>query len=518
MIKKILYTFSAVLLIFNIAFFSGCQIEADPEEVQQPITEDEDAVHEISFGMWDIYEPQSEAAVYISDYIEDKFKIKIKPMTFTKDNYKNELEWMIGANMLPDVFAHDVTEDKLQYKVMKLSGLIQPIPKELWSKEENISRVMSWYENIYAVGGEMYFIPRTYQTFDQTHGATNVIFYRSDWAGELSQHVFSNTAKFTDIVDLLGAYRSSDPDSNSIWDTWGITGSGGIDFIWEAFLTPFGVREWMQTENGWIPGIISNEAKEAISWAAQLYREGVIDPDIDRQTTVESLGKFFTGKAGAVLAPAYYSDLKYLEQEWNVHNPDKTITNCVKIIPTYLTPSGQIHNEVTTFEGGTMISSRVSEKKMEKVISLMNFLFSEDGRDLMETGNGNITDDMFIMTAPEFSAFYNMASWNMDKNPLSSVQNSSFIEYSNDMIENNIWPWSYENELFTNGMITPEMCIIDIDSIAEEKIMKLIKTTRDFDADWDNFVASMYSELNLDEAIDEVNQRAEEYFSDSTEN
>ena len=73
------------------------------------------------------------------------------------------------------------------------------------------------------------------------------------------------------------------------------------------------------------------------------------------------------------------------------------------------------------------------------------------------------------------------------------------------MIENNIWTWSHESELFTNGMITPEMCVFDINLIAQQKLLYLIKTTRDFDTDWDNYVKSMYEELNIDAAIDEVN-------------
>ncbi len=61
-------------------------------------------------------------------------------------------------------------------------GLIRDIPKSMWTKKDSLSRVISWYEGIYNIDGEMYFIPRTYQTYDQTHGASNVILYRKDWA------------------------------------------------------------------------------------------------------------------------------------------------------------------------------------------------------------------------------------------------------------------------------------------------------------------------------------------------
>ena len=362
----------------------------------------------------------------------------------------------------------------------------------------------------------MYFIPRTYQTFDQTHGATNVIFYRSDWAKDLSEDTFGETAEFTDIIDLLSAYRSSDTDKNSIWDTWGITGSGGMDFIWNAFLIPFGVRDWVYEDGQWIPGVISAEAKKAVSWAAQLYREGIIDPGIAAQTEEEALGKFLTGQTGAVLAPAYYEDLVYLEREWGTHNPDKSITKSIKIIPAYRTPEGTIHNGVSTFKSCSMISSNVGEQKMQKILAFFDFLFSTQGRNLMEYGSTEAqtgpAEGNFLGNSPEFISFANIASWNLDRNPGSAEEDSDFITYALGVIEKDIWPWSFDEELFTNGMITPELCVLEADDIAEEKILRLIKTTRDFDADWQRYVESMYNELNLDEAIAEVNARAEEYF------
>ncbi len=518
MIKHTLNIF-VVLVISFLFVLSGC--EKQSEEVVEEIAPSEisfDEVEEVSVGFWEIYEPQSEAAIFLSQYIEDNFKIKIKPITFTRDNYQSELDWMIGANMLPDVFAHDIIENKMEYKVLITSGLVQSIPKELWAGYERLGAVMGWYENTYAYDGEMFFIPRTYQTFDQTHGATNVILYRIDWAKDLSKNTYGDSAGFIDIIDLLGAYRGSDTDQNTIWDTWGITGSGGIEFIWDMFLTPFGVRDWVLEDGKWIPGIISTDAKEAISWAAQIYREGIIDPAIAHQNSDEALGKFFTGKTGAVLTQAYYENLVYFEKEWEVHNPDKSINKSVKLIPSYTTPKGTINNEVSTFEGGSMISSNVGATKMQKILALYDFMFSNEGRNLFEYGDilgpaeAQSAAD-FLSASPEFQNFANLASWNLDRNPSSLKADSDFIVYAQNLIENDVWSWSFEEELFTNGMITPEMCVLDVDHIAEEKILQIIKTTRDFDADWESYVESMYSELNLEEAIAEVNERAEVYFS-----
>ena len=517
MIKRSCYLLISFLFFASLIMLSACQ-KQEEEPIATPVPETVSGqVEEVSFAIWDIYDPQSAAAKSVCDYIEKNFRIKIKPITLTKENYKSELDWMVGANMLPDVFAHDVTGNKLQYKAMILAGQIQPIPKSLWAGTERLSAVMSWYEDVYSYKGQMYFVPRTYQTFDQTHGKTNVIMYRSDWARDLSKSTFDDGADFTDIAALLAAYRASDTDDNTIWDTWGITGSGGMEFIWDVFLTPFGVREWVYEDGKWIPGVISAQAKTAVSWAAQLFREGIIDPDIATQTPQQALGKFLTGQAGAVMTRAYYKDLADFEEQWDMHNPDIDITKSVKIIPSYKMPDGGIFNEVKTFESGTMISSSLGVSQLNKVVSLLDFLFSGEGRALLEYGSvpaqpEEAAVEGYLDESPEFSAFCTLASWNLDKYPESALEDSAFVGYATEMIEENVWPWSFNGELFTEGMITPEMCILDIDHIAQEKILKLIKTTRDFDADWDVYVNEIYEELNLEQATEEVNEYAKEYF------
>jgi hypothetical protein len=161
-----------------------------------------------------------------------------------------------------------------------------------------------------------------------------------------------------------------------------------------------------------------------------------------------------------------------------------------------------------------MISSRVSNSKMKKILSLFDWMYTEKGRNFLEYGDNTqlgANDGEEIKTFDdrntELRSMKNLASWNLDKNSVDNVPDTSYTTYAKDMVEKNVWPWSHESELFTNGMITPEMCIFDIDQIAGEKLLHIIKTTRDFDTDWDNYVKSMYSELNIQAAIDEVNAK-----------
>lgn len=514
--KQLFNIILSVFFISSLLLFQGCDIKTVPA-----VNESEDIVidkiEEISFGILDIWQPQSEASVLIYNHIKDNFGIDIKPITLSNESWRDEINWMASANQLPDVFVHDIAENKIQFKQLINTGAIAPLPKDIWGQMKRLSEVLSWYEDIYSIDEKMYFIPRTYQTFDQTHGTTDVIFYRDDWAKDLGYTSFKDSAKFSDIIELLKNYRASDTDGNTIWDTWGITGSGGIDFLWSMFLAPFGVREWVYEDGQWIPGLLSQKAKNAIAWAAQLYRDGLIDPDFTTQTSERALQKFVAGKSGMLLASAYYQDIKDFEKKWKENNPDLSIKSAVKILPSYTTPSGTIFNEVETFDGGSLISSNVSDSKMQKILKLFDYMYTHEGRNLLTYGTETLTSQniaqlqSFREANTEFSNILYLSSWNLDENQVTGVPKSAFAAYAKDVVENNIWPWSHERELFTNGMLTPEMCVFDIDYIAQEKLLHIIKTTRDFDDDWDRYIESMYMELNIQETIDEVNTYAQTY-------
>lgn len=386
MYKRIAHIALTLLFLSTMLSLQGCNNEPIEPVVNEAPKVFADEIEEISFGIWELRQPQSDASFLVYDYIKQNFKIDLKPITLSIDNWQSELDWMMGANQLPDVFVHDILGNKFQYKQLITTGAIRELPKEMWGQMQRLSEVLSWYEEIYAVDEKMYFIPRTYQTFDQTHGATDVIFYRNDWAKDLSYTSFGETARFIDIIELLGAYRASDPDGNTVWDTWGITGSGGIDFLWSAFLTPFGVRDWVQEDGQWIPGLLSDSAKEAMAWAAQLYRDGIIDPDIATQTKERAMQKFLSGKAGMILASAYHGHIEKFEEQWNVYNPDTSVQKSIKILPSYITPMDTINNEVETFQGGSLISGNVNDSKMYKILSLFNWMYDNEGRNYLTFG------------------------------------------------------------------------------------------------------------------------------------
>ena len=529
MLKRLYIVISLLVTLTSAAvMFSSCVDHPQQQEDGNPKPNKD--VYEVTVGMVNLYSPSADqpgVSGMIHDAILQKFYIDIQAVTLAPETYNDQLAWMMSVDQLPDLLYHDSLNNKLQFREMLDTGKLQHVPKKLWAQMTNLSRVLSWYEDVYSIDGSMYFIPRTYQTFDQTHGSSNVIFYRSDWASALGYTV-TDYVQFSRMVDILKAYVGTDPDGNTKKDTWGLTGSGGITFLKQAFFEPFGVRDWMYENGKWIPGLISDSAKEAMAWICQLYRDGIIDPDIVDQTPEQAMSKFLTGKAGAVLAGAYCMQTREIEEKWAMYNPTRRVESAIAVLPKYETPRGVYYNENDTFETVTLFSSKIEDDEMENILWFFDWLYSAEGRTYMSYGNAgehytetggvitsNLTDQNgspanFGSMATEYAPLVRLASWNYDCLSSERAAMSEFRLNAAGRVENGYWPWSWPDMMFTDGMFEAEMCTFDMDTVAQQKLLNLMMTTMDFDADWQIYVQECYTELNIEGVSELVAQKARE--------
>ena len=179
---KIRINIIIIATLITAMLLSGCQNNNSYNDGETAQTSEMNTITFGLIGLQNASEESDSTSYKIHQKILEDFDINIEVITLNKDTWKDELDQMIAQNSLPDVFFHDITDDTMQYRQLIDLGIIRDIPKSMWTKRENLAKVISWYEDIYSVDGKMYFVPRTYQTFDQTHGASYAILYRKDWA------------------------------------------------------------------------------------------------------------------------------------------------------------------------------------------------------------------------------------------------------------------------------------------------------------------------------------------------
>lgn len=123
-------------------------------------------------------------------------------------------------------------------------------------------------------------------------------------------------------ADLLAATGMESPTDLETWDAFlraipgtelesgtvqhGIISPDNTDELDAVFNPAFGITEtWMKNEAGeWIHSRVSEGERAKLAWYADLFAEGVLDPEYVTSNWEVKEDKFYTGKVGVVMATA----------------------------------------------------------------------------------------------------------------------------------------------------------------------------------------------------------------------
>lgn len=144
------------------------------------------------------------------------------------------------------------------------------------------------------IDGKIYTVPRMNFIYGE-----NVLVYRHDWMEKLG---ISEPASPTDVADMLVAMSTEDPDGNGSDDTWGLGSAWGMSFITGMFLVP---NNWRLNDDGSLTkDIETEEFREAIAYARDLYERGAYHPDVASLSGSQRHDEQIAGRVGGqVTAP-----------------------------------------------------------------------------------------------------------------------------------------------------------------------------------------------------------------------
>lgn len=488
---------------------------------------------EITLALWGLQPASDEAGSAsrrVYDEILDRFGIRIIPWQITWDDWKEQIETAAAEGSLPDFFAQDLRGDKLNLLLWSQEGLIRDIPESMWAEHPALYRVMKWVSGYGALpDGKMYYIPRTDMAFDQTGGQTIALYYRTDWARRMGYDI-GGEISWERFIALLYDYVRGDPDGNGSVDTRGLTLSGeGLGLLYDVFLMDFGVRDWVLEDGKWIPGLMSDRAREALTWMNQLYRDGIIDPEYGSQTESEACVKFASGQAAMLAADGQRRGALSLRTGyWNTYNPNSDIGDHVALLPQPVNPYGVSYNELSVEKTGTLVSAGVDDEKLSRSLALFDWLYTEEGLTYMaygvegtdyeigETGAVSLLTDStgapatFARLDVELSALSVLSTWNLEG--LSPMEEQDAFDLAcQRQLEDLWWINNWQRVLFTDAMYTPEIVTFDLREFAEGKLTYMMMMSTDINADWEVYLAECMSEYNTQAAIQEVNEYAREH-------
>jgi putative aldouronate transport system substrate-binding protein len=240
-------------------------------------------------------------------YIEDTLNVDITfAWVVPSDSFSDKLNLSIASGDIPDV----MIVDPIQLQQLTEAGAIEELTPYI-EKYANADILENWAQTegvalqAATIDGKIMGIPNVQPQAD----APIMAWVRQDWLDKLG---LQGPETVDDIVAIARAFIEQDPDGNGVNDTYGLTGTlnpvqvpsnlHGFDAIFNAY-GAFPELFYRNAEGQIIYGSLEPETKEALTRLAELYKEGVIDPEFATKNTDKSNEIVVGGRGGIMMGP-----------------------------------------------------------------------------------------------------------------------------------------------------------------------------------------------------------------------
>jgi putative aldouronate transport system substrate-binding protein len=340
---------------------------------------------EVSISIWDIgtgmaKETAKDDAI-LNDLME-RFNITIVPVNISWSDYAEKNRLWAATGQLPDVFCDYPTV--AQYKQWAEEGVLKALPGDLSPWPEIRTALSDSTVAAYNIDGVFYTVPaRDYKDVKDHAVNTNVI-YRKDWAKDAGWD--RPLAGLEDYIQMCKAVMARHPGVSGLTlETPGRI----VNFM--LGLYPYGALSFYVKENGlWKPSYATEEYARAMTGLRALWTEGILDRDAAINVNREGELKFFSGQSFSY-ATNNIRRINYNVELWKSTSGGLNAEDAIDFLELWPAPDGNRYHGVN-FPGGhkTMLSSAVSDKKMERVLDLLEYMNQEDTLLTVRNGRENI--------------------------------------------------------------------------------------------------------------------------------
>lgn len=484
---------------------------------------------DISIAHWDI---ESQFAERESDplyqYICEKFNISIEPVNTTWDDYVQKIQMWGAAGSMPDIVSIDAVGTSTYYNWIE-QGVVRPLLNIDEAKYPNLAEYFKT-EDIAAMAdqdGQFYAVPRRmFPTVDWS-ALDRVVAYRWDLAQEAG--ITKEPETWDEFEEMLAAIVDADPEGQNVI---GLTASnvkmiGGLFWLYSnPVATSDGSGsdfKWIKEDGQYVPAVFSSNALASLENMRDMYKKGIIDPDIALTNVNSANDKFVAGNCAAILMGGGFTNYgnNLYEQRWKDLYPDKEFTECVKMLKPLKNANGDYaHAIFKTYWSETYFSSNVDDAKMERIMALYDFLLSKEGRDLVTYGfegedytrNG---DEYTIITEnigdkyctkgilSELVAYNNSECYNMNSPVIVDKKiRQEACDYIDWVLKNTTVPKYYPELTMLKTDTKTNFTVMDHDDL-----LNIMMGTDDVETMWNNLL-SQYEAQGLSQMIEEVNAAA----------
>lgn len=301
------------------------------------------------------------------DYIRENTNLDIKVKLPPADGYQDALNVIMASGTLPDMiqtldpswFVNYVKQKALQplneYIDKYGPDLKKNIPEEAW-------QAVTIDGNIYAIPS-MNVVP-----------GNEIMYARKDWLDRLGLEPPRTLEEYREV---MRAFTFDDPDGNGQDDTFGLI-LGENMWRMAPIAGAFGIQRqmWTERDGQLVYSSILPEMKEVLAFLAELYKDGILDPEWPLNKAANLDEKVASGKVGLYSAMWYDTRGPILTSKNNDPN--------AVWIPLEF-PIGPQGKQGTLGHGYTSGYNVVpaTSKNADAVVRMLNFMIGEGYRTLL---------------------------------------------------------------------------------------------------------------------------------------
>lgn len=259
--------------------------------------------------------------------------------------------------------------------------MVRALPQDL-SAYPNIAKYIELPEvQAYQKDGQNYFLPRmTYQ--DPSYWAMDRgMLIRKDWLDTLGLEVPKTPEALKAVLEAFKTGNLGTDEGVSIIPM----ANNGVAFTGMS-LPVFGYTDnrWVKADGEWKMACFEESALPLIDYYRTLFKEGLYDQDFASRAVNDGQQLFSNGRVGVLIKQVSPAHVKKVYDLWVVAQPEKNFFESVAIVP--FEGENTYQFQEMSYWSETYIPSTVSDEKMERILAIMDYLYSDEGMKFVSFG------------------------------------------------------------------------------------------------------------------------------------
>ncbi|MBQ4553414.1 MAG: extracellular solute-binding protein [Clostridia bacterium] len=418
----------------------------------------------------------------VVQFINEKFNVNLKFTITLIDNYDTTLNMRIASGDIPDwMRMHDQVIYNQMYEDQCLLNITPFIEKYNF---ENIRAQTQLPNALLLADANQQF----YRVPDSTGCLNNTFFLRGDWFEKAGLPI---PTTYEELKTAFETLIEADYDGNN---TIGITSWLGYSCILSFSGAWTGYNTWGLKDGELSYEFTDPNMKGWLKYFRDLYKEGILDPEFMSTSYIDAMEKFASGRSVSLVM-----NLNNIWYNNNLNNLLAHDPNAYIAIPLPMPagPMGNVLNSFFGFQADSAFSANLSEEKAARILAIMDYLLSDEGRELMLYGMEGEHHDVVDGKKVQREEYMNQV-WGQTQHLLGELADFG----SNDLVASDPLMKDWKAWQETSGALRANKLnyyandeattiSVNLNEIRDRYFVAFLTGEMDIDACWDQYVAEM---------------------------